>query len=236
MRDAMNPEQPPSGPLYAPETPAGGASGTQRGSGAAPGAQTGSEGFDAPTPVAHATPCGPNVCGVVTREGAAPAPEPGLREQVAQAVRRVMEQDLTYRARCNALTDAVLAVRDAELERMAGDAQRNSLRHEGAERRIQQLLGLLGEAVDWIPEGEMRERICADLNERAAEEQGDGLQAKVDEATSTLRRVRALHARTTVQTTGGPADACSSCQTDGMSYPWPCPTVEALAGPRPDAR
>jgi len=87
MRDPMNPEQPPSGPLYAPETPAGGASGTQRGSGAAPGAQTGSEGFDAPTPVAHATPCGPNVCGVITHEGAVPEPEPGLREQYAEAIR-----------------------------------------------------------------------------------------------------------------------------------------------------
>ena len=84
------------------------------------------------------------------------------------------------------------------------------------------------------PDDVRRDILTALDQPQAAEEQRDGLKAKVDEATSTLRRVRALHARTTVQTTGGPADACSSCETDGMSYPWPCPTTEALAGPRPD--
>ncbi|MEU9198868.1 hypothetical protein [Streptomyces sp. NPDC048332] len=57
------------------------------------------------------------------------------------------------------------------------------------------------------------------------------LQAKVDEATAILRRVRTLHRRETVQTVSGPADACSTCETDSMSYPWPCPTIEALSGP-----
>lgn len=48
MPGPANPEQPPSGPLYASETPSGGASGTQRGSGAASGPQTGAEGFEVP--------------------------------------------------------------------------------------------------------------------------------------------------------------------------------------------
>ncbi|MFI8865322.1 hypothetical protein ACIGNW_00165 [Streptomyces sp. NPDC053707] len=46
-----------------------------------------------------------------------------------------------------------------------------------------------------------------------------------------LNRVRALHVRVTVQTTTGPAYACESCETDSMSYPWPCPTAEALGLP-----
>lgn len=50
------------------------------------------------------------------------------------------------------------------------------------------------------------------------------------EARAAIERVRALHTRQTVQTTGGPADACSSCELDSMSYPWPCPTAEALDG------
>jgi hypothetical protein len=55
------------------------------------------------------------------------------------------------------------------------------------------------------------------------------LQAKVDEATTILRRIRALHRRETVQTTGGSTDVCVSCESDGTDYPWPCPTAEALS-------
>lgn len=55
--------------------------------------------------------------------------------------------------------------------------------------------------------------------------------AQLEEATATLKRVRALHARVTIQTTGGPKDACDTCESDNMSHPWPCPTTEALAGP-----
>ncbi len=59
--------------------------------------------------------------------------------------------------------------------------------------------------------------------------------AKLEEATTTLRRVRHLHARTTIQTaTGGPVDVCATCESDAMSHPWPCPTTEALAGPTTD--
>ncbi|MFF9205123.1 hypothetical protein ACF1AE_25545 [Streptomyces sp. NPDC014986] len=61
----------------------------------------------------------------------------------------------------------------------------------------------------------------------------DRLAAELEQAQAALDRVRQLHTRTTVQTTGGPADACSSCESDSMSYPWPCPTAEALVGPRP---
>ena len=169
MRDPMNPEQPPSGPLYAPETPAGGASGTQRGSGAAPGAQTGSEGFDAPTPVAHATPCGPNVCGVVTHAEAAPAPEPGLRDRMAgrrgdYAAALAQSFAGSEGGRLERMTDAALAVRDRRMEQLAAGREtwkRKALEMEADRDRM---LALLGEAVDWIPEGEMRERICAALN------------------------------------------------------------------------
>ena len=76
--------------------------------------------------------------------------------------------------------------------------------------------------------------ILADLDGTEQQPDDEALHAKLDEATATLRRIRALHARTTVQTTSGPADACSSCELDSMSHPWPCPTAEALAGPRPD--
>ncbi len=61
------------------------------------------------------------------------------------------------------------------------------------------------------------------------------MSAKLEEATKTLRRVRHLHARTTIQTaTGGPVDVCATCESDAMSHPWPCPTVDALAGPTTD--
>ncbi|MFJ3590122.1 hypothetical protein ACIQUY_31880 [Streptomyces sp. NPDC090231] len=57
------------------------------------------------------------------------------------------------------------------------------------------------------------------------------LRAKVREQQATIERVRALHRRETVQTTGGPAEACATCEADSMSHPWPCPTIEALSGP-----
>lgn len=67
-----------------------------------------------------------------------------------------------------------------------------------------------------------------------AEDEVRDLTAKLENATATLKRVRALHARITVQTTGGPKDACATCESDAMSHPWPCPTTEALAGPTTD--
>ena len=102
----------------------------------------------ASTPVAHATPCGPNVCGVVTHEGAAPAPEPGLRDRMAgrrgdYAAALAQSFAGPEGGRLERMTDAVTAVADGEQ---------------------QQLLALLGEAVDWIHDGELRDRICAALN------------------------------------------------------------------------
>jgi len=84
---------------------------------------------------------------------------------------------------------------------------------------------------------ELHNAILPPSAEQPAEEtDGDqALLAKIDEATATLRRIRALHTRTTVQTTNnGPADVCATCESDGMSHPWPCATAEAFAGPRPD--
>lgn len=109
----------------------------------------------APTPVAHATPCGPNVCGVVTHAEAeaecdhdsqviehegvaywaclkcgknhgpvdAPAPEPGLREQVAgrrgdYAAALAQSFAGSEDGRLERMTDAALAVRDAELQQL----------------------------------------------------------------------------------------------------------------------
>ncbi|MBL1107373.1 hypothetical protein JK361_22665 [Streptomyces sp. 5-8] len=65
------------------------------------------------------------------------------------------------------------------------------------------------------------------------------LYAELTEAQAAVARVRALHTRTTVQTTSGPAAACSGCESDSMSAPWPCPTTEALDGteqPTPEAQ
>lgn len=48
MRDSLNPEQPPSGPLYAPESAEPPAVGIERHPGVAPGPQTGAQALDAP--------------------------------------------------------------------------------------------------------------------------------------------------------------------------------------------
>ena len=155
--------------------------------------------LDPPTPVAHATPCGPNVCGVVTHEGAGaaepecdhdsqviehegvaywaclkcghnhgpvdtPAPEPGLREQVAEAVRRVMEQDLTYRAQCNAIADAVLAVRDTKLEQLRERLARVAALADEYPVHVDTALlleALDGQAVN--PPGSTQEQLPADV-------------------------------------------------------------------------
>lgn len=58
-------------------------------------------------------------------------------------------------------------------------------------------------------------------------------QADAEQAEAVIARVRALHTRTTVQTTAGPTEVCSHCEADGMSYPWPCETTDALDGPSP---
>jgi hypothetical protein len=50
-------------------------------------------------------------------------------------------------------------------------------------------------------------------------------------AEATIARIRALHTRTTVQTTSGPQAACSGCEADSMSAPWPCDTIAALDQP-----
>lgn len=94
-----------------------------------------------PTPVAHATPCGPNVCGVIAHEAAAPEPEPGLREQYAAAMAEldcakfncpVPDKGHGYWRIWYAQADAVLNVRDAELQQLRD--QLEDLRHNLALR------------------------------------------------------------------------------------------------------
>ena len=121
-----------------------------------------------------------------------PAPEPGLREQYAKAIEHALlpvmpRQDHRKHAARQA-ADAVLAVRDAELQQLREMYAAQSLANAGYRLQIDELIrrnreyadrgiangeraahlvALLGEAVDWIHEGELRERIVAALDGQA---------------------------------------------------------------------
>lgn len=78
----------------------------------------------------------------------------------------------------------------------------------------------------------------ADADARAtaahgANEEAWGWHDRASQARGAIARVRKLHTRTTVQTIAGPQEVCSHCENDGMSYPWPCETIDALDGPSP---
>lgn len=105
-------------------------------------------------------------CRYVPCANCAPAPEPGLREQVAALFRCPPGGVRLGDEPPGIIADAVLAVRDRRMEQLAAGREtwkRKALEMEADRDR---LLALLGEAVDWIPEGELRDRICAALNGR----------------------------------------------------------------------
>lgn len=103
-----------------------------------------------------------------------PAPD-GLRAQYAAALEAA---DYRPDMQRGDLADAVMSVRDQEMEQLRADlAAETALRRERTElynqwrtraneqaTELQQLQTLLTEAVDWIHEGELRERICDALN------------------------------------------------------------------------
>lgn len=155
----------------------------------------GCPGITTPAPAETQTAGGPDECSgcrYVPCGNCTPAPDP-LRQQYAAAIHRYdYEHGLSGNdipsAHHRGEADAVLAVRDTEL---------------------QQLRDLLGEAVGWIHEGELRERICAELN-------------PPQEPTPP-----AVHI-------GGNAEDCPACSAvdDPSPYPWICPGPDQPARDR----
>ncbi|BET51831.1 hypothetical protein RGQ21_68130 [Kitasatospora aureofaciens] len=43
-----------------------------------------------------------------------------------------------------------------------------------------------------------------------------------------ITRITDIHQEIPVQTTAGIQSGCSSCESDSMTYPWPCLTAEIL--------
>ena len=182
------------------------------------------------------TPDPPSECAITHAITPTPAPEPGLREQYAAAIEYALlpvmpRQDHRQHA-ANQATDAVLSVRDAEMEQLremygqqsqANAAYRLQIddlirrNSEYADRaitngkRADRPVALLGEAVDWIHEGELRDRIVAALN-------------PAHESTPP-----AAHR-------GGNAEDCPACAGTNPPYPFICPGPEPTALDQPQER